>query len=75
MPHEITTTAKFPGTCKACGFRFPAGEWIKFDLASKTAIHHKCPEISYDGTEQAALFETWVQRAQDADKRVDGKDE
>lgn len=68
---EITIPAKFPGQCKACGFKFPSGTWIKFDPAKRTAVHRECPEPSYDGTEQAAIFNQWVERAQEAEMFAD----
>jgi hypothetical protein len=63
--------AKFPGKCKACGFKFPVGEWIKFDPASRTAVHRKCPEPSYDGTEQKNIFENWIKTVEQADKEAE----
>jgi hypothetical protein len=60
----ITMAAKFPGKCSACGFKFPVGTQIKFDTEKRTAEHVKCPEQSYDGSEQVSIFEMWVKRAE-----------
>lgn len=65
MSNEITMSAKFPGTCTECGFRFAEGTFIKFHTFKRTAKHVKCPEPDYSGAEQISIFETWVQRAQE----------
>jgi hypothetical protein len=67
----ITMSAKFPGKCSACGFKFAAGTQILFDTEKRTAEHSNCPEQSYDGAEQASVFELWIQRAQEAVCAVD----
>jgi len=66
---EITIPAKFAGKCQACGFKFPAGTWIKFDPVRRTAMHRQCPEPSYDGTEQAAIFNQWIKAMEDNRER------
>jgi uncharacterized Fe-S center protein len=65
IPDERTISAKFAGKCTECGQRFPVGTLIKFNTYKRTAKHVKCPEISYDGSEQAAVFEMWVRRAEE----------
>lgn len=65
MSNEITMQAKFAGTCTECGFKFPKDTFIKFNTFKRTAKHVKCPEVSYDGSEQASVFEKWIQRAQE----------
>ncbi len=65
MQDEIIMSAKFPGKCTECGYRFEAGTLIKFNTFRKTAKHKVCPEPSYDGTEQVKVFEMCVQRAQE----------
>lgn len=65
MPYEITMFAKFAGKCSDCGFKFPEGTAIKFHTGRRTARHVKCPEVSYDGTEQANVFNMWIQRAEE----------
>jgi hypothetical protein len=64
MP-EITIPSKYPGKCVKCGLKFPMGTQIKYDTDKRTAEHVECPEVSYDGTEQASIFDMWVKRAQD----------
>jgi hypothetical protein len=62
--------AKYPGTCTACGLRFKAGTYITWDPATKKAQHfQKCPELSYDGTEQKNTFDAWIE----AFKSMEGK--
>jgi hypothetical protein len=68
MSNQITMTAKFPGKCSACGFKFAAGAQIKFDIDNRTAEHVKCPEVSYDGAEQANIFDMWVKMAQETER-------
>ncbi len=66
--------AKYPGTCKKCGQRFPVGTQINWDPATKKAEHfEKCPELSYDGTEQANIFEMWVKLGQETARVKEGK--
>lgn len=67
MSNEITMQAKFAGKCTECGFNFPKDTFIKFHTGTRKAKHVKCPEVSYDGSEQAGIFETWVQRAQESE--------
>jgi hypothetical protein len=69
MADERLILSKFPGKCTECGFRFPESTMIMFNTYKRTARHVKCPEISYDGAEQVGIFETWVQRAQEANEK------
>lgn len=71
MSNEITMQAKFAGKCTECGFRFAEGAFIRFHTFNRTAKHVKCPEVSYDGSEQASIFEMWIERAQE----IEGKRE
>lgn len=65
MSDEITMSAKFAGKCSECGFKFSEGTRIKFHTFKRTAKHAKCPEVSYDGSEQASIFGMWIERAQE----------
>jgi hypothetical protein len=64
----ISMSAKFAGKCSACGFKFAQGTQILFDTEKRTAEHEKCPEQSYDGAEQASIFDLWIQRAQQTEQ-------
>lgn len=63
MTDEIIMSAKFAGKCTECGYKINVGDTIKYNTFRKTAKHKICPEP--DGTEQAQIFEMWVQRAEE----------
>lgn len=65
---------KFPGKCSACGLKFPKDTKIKFDTDKRTAEHVECPEQSYDGTEQANIFNQWIERAEKEAQPTGGPD-
>lgn len=67
MSSEFLMSAKFTGKCCTCGYKIDVGAWIMYDPSAKRARHQICPEPSYDGTEQAKVFELWVQRAQETE--------
>ena len=71
MSDEITMVSKFPGKCTECGFKFPKDTFIRFNTFKRTAKHVKCPEVSYDGTEQANVFDMWIKAVEQADKEAE----
>jgi hypothetical protein len=65
MSNEIMMCAKFAGKCSECGFKIEQGAFIKFHTGTRKAKHVKCPEPDYSGSEQAKVFEMWIERAQE----------
>lgn len=60
--------AKFPGKYSTYSFKFPVGTQIKFDKSKRIAEHVTCSEVSYDGAEQASIFNNWIRIAQEVER-------
>jgi hypothetical protein len=67
MSSEITMYAKFDGKCTDCGYKIDKGAAIKYNTASRTAKHVKCPEPDYSGDKQRNIFEMWIERAKETE--------